>query len=144
MAAPVVAKACPVVLRTIGETAEVLVFRHPLAGMQLVKGTVEPGETAATAALRELVEEAGIAARVVGPLGSSSEIADGQLWHFFQCEADVLPESWVHHAEDDGGHDFAFSWWPLPRAPDATSWHPVFIRALDHVRTALSLPRDSG
>lgn len=139
-----VAKACPVVLRTIGEATEVLVFRHPLAGVQLVKGTVDPGETAASAALRELAEEAGITARVVRLLGSSLEIADGQLWHFFQCETDALPESWVHHAEDDGGYDFAFSWWPLSRVPDPASWHPVFVRALDQVRTALSRPRDTG
>ena len=33
-------KACPVVLRHTTEL-EVLAFRHPLAGLQLVKGTVE-------------------------------------------------------------------------------------------------------
>lgn len=33
-------KACPVVLRHSTEL-EILAFRHPLAGLQLVKGTVE-------------------------------------------------------------------------------------------------------
>ena len=35
-------------------------FRHPLAGIQLVKGTVEPSEKPADAARRELFEESGL------------------------------------------------------------------------------------
>ncbi len=35
-------------------------FRHPLAGIQLVKGTVEPSENPADAARRELFEESGL------------------------------------------------------------------------------------
>ncbi|MHC8286071.1 NUDIX domain-containing protein [Pseudomonas sp. XS1P51] len=46
-------KACPVVLRNI-EQLEILAFRHPLAGLQLVKGSVEPGELTGAAAVREL------------------------------------------------------------------------------------------
>lgn len=52
-------KACPVVLRS-RETLEILAFEHPLAGLQLVKGSVEPGESTDMAAVRELMEEAGI------------------------------------------------------------------------------------
>ena len=57
-------KSCPVVLRA-RETLEILAFEHPLAGLQLVKGSVEPGESTALAAVRELMEEAGCGAHDV-------------------------------------------------------------------------------
>ena len=38
-------------------------FRHPLAGIQLVKGTVEPSENPADAARRELFEESGLVSK---------------------------------------------------------------------------------
>lgn len=129
-------------LRGSGSTIEILVFRHPKAGTQLVKGSVEAGESASDAALRELVEESGLAGRLVRSLGSSAAIDRGQLWHFFLCEADAAGDSWVHHAADDGGYDFAFGWWPLVREPDAASWHPIFVRALAYVRSTI-IPPDS-
>ena len=61
-------KACPVVLRR-GQTLEILAFEHPLAGLQLVKGSVEPGEPTDVAAVRELFEEAGITATAKHALG---------------------------------------------------------------------------
>jgi 8-oxo-dGTP pyrophosphatase MutT (NUDIX family) len=138
-----VAKACPVVLRTIGRPQKYWSFAIQPPACNWSRAPLNLARPA-DAALRELAEEAGIAARIVGSLGSSQSIADGQLWHFFQCDAGALPEDWVHHAEDDGGHDFAFSWWPLSRPLDPASWHRVFIRALDHVRLEFSPPRDSG
>ena len=39
----VVHKAVAAVDRDQGRESELLVFRHPLAGVQLPKGTVEPG-----------------------------------------------------------------------------------------------------
>ncbi|WP_318653947.1 NUDIX domain-containing protein [Pseudomonas sp. Y24-6] len=63
-------KACPVILSGI-PGAHILLFRHPIAGVQLVKGTIEKDETPAQAALRELSEESGIAAAsVVSDMGS--------------------------------------------------------------------------
>lgn len=53
-------KAVPIVLRQGPSGSEVLLFIHPLAGVQLVKGTVEPGESVNEAAIRELAEESGI------------------------------------------------------------------------------------
>ena len=50
-------KVCPVVFRRVDSVVEVLAFEHPVAGYQLVKGTVESGESIETAALRELAEE---------------------------------------------------------------------------------------
>jgi 8-oxo-dGTP pyrophosphatase MutT (NUDIX family) len=38
-------------------------FRHPLAGIKLVKGTFEPAENPANAVRRELFEENGLVAR---------------------------------------------------------------------------------
>jgi 8-oxo-dGTP pyrophosphatase MutT (NUDIX family) len=44
-------------------TQRLLVFRHPLAGVQLPAGTVEPGEDYMAAARREVLEETGWAVR---------------------------------------------------------------------------------
>lgn len=128
-----VGKVCPVVTREATGGREILAFRHPLAGCQLVKGTIEAGETAIAAAVRELAEEAGIVASVSADMGRSSSIAEGQSWHFFAMETGILPENWVHRCADDGGHDFAFFWYALAETPDA-GWHPIFVQALDYVR----------
>ncbi len=127
-------KACPVVLRQQPEAA-VLVFRHPLAGVQLVKGTIEAGEAPAAAALRELQEEAGIGqAWVEAELGLWDSGFQGQVWAFFLCQSDQpLAEFWTHHTEDGGGLDFAFFWQPLA-APATADWHPVYQRALAYIR----------
>lgn len=56
-------KVVPVIFRNINQTTEILVFKHPIAGIQIVKGTVEVNEELETAALRELYEESGILSR---------------------------------------------------------------------------------
>ncbi len=53
-------KVCPVVFRD-ASMQQILAFEHPKAGVQLVKGGIEPGESVRAAALRELAEESGIA-----------------------------------------------------------------------------------
>jgi 8-oxo-dGTP pyrophosphatase MutT (NUDIX family) len=53
-------KACPVIVRRTAGGVEILAFRHPKAGCQLVKGTIEPAESVRRAAERELQEESGI------------------------------------------------------------------------------------
>ena len=53
-------KVVPVVLRVQNAETQILVFHHPLAGIQIVKGTVELNEMLEEAALRELFEESGI------------------------------------------------------------------------------------
>ena len=63
MSKPIVQKVCPIVSRCSNETQEILMFRHPLAGIQLVKGTVEPSENPADAARRELFEESGLVSK---------------------------------------------------------------------------------
>lgn len=44
-----------------GRPRRLLVFRHPLVGLQLPAGTVEPGESPVDAARREVAEETGVA-----------------------------------------------------------------------------------
>ena len=53
-------KVVSVILRDINQRTEILVFKHPIAGIQIVKGTVETNEELEKAALRELYEESGI------------------------------------------------------------------------------------
>ena len=130
-------KACPVVLRS-RKTLEILAFEHPLAGLQLVKGSVEPSESADVAAARELVEEAGIQGRVVQDLGTWRSRITGHTWAFHEClVAKDLPDTWVHHAEDDGGHEFRFFWHPLLAEP-SDAWHQIYKDALEFLRLNLA------
>ena len=103
-------KAVPVVLRSASEDAEILVFEHPQAGVQLVKGTVEHGESIDQAAIRELAEEAGIRGAVCeSDLGAWESGHEGQLWHFREMRVPIsLPSSWEHYTQDGGGHVFKF------------------------------------
>ena len=133
-------KAVPVVLREKNERTEVLLFEHPLAGTQLVKGTVEPGESVSEAAARELQEESGLlAAGVSLDLGTWEQCPVGQVWHFRKVQVGQdLPEHWTHFTEDGGGLTFRFFWHPLD-APAPVSCHPVFVAALSFLRAQLSV-----
>ncbi|MGH8348451.1 MAG: NUDIX domain-containing protein, partial [Pseudomonas sp.] len=81
----------------------ILLFRHPIAGVQLVKGTIETGETPAQTALRELSEESGIvAASIVSDMGCWDAAHLDQIWSFqLCCTQALLPEQWTHHTLDD-------------------------------------------
>src|SRR6476469_8158119 len=87
-------KACPVVFRDDAAFSRILVFRHPSAGIQLVKGTIEPGEDPAKAAVRELCEESGICdARVERNLGLWVSGIEDQVWSLHVCSTlHMLPE----------------------------------------------------
>ncbi|ERE20309.1 NUDIX hydrolase [Pseudogulbenkiania ferrooxidans] len=129
-------KACPLLQRDDGA---LLWFRHPKAGCQLVKGTVEPGETSAQAALCELAEEAGVAkARICRDLGEWASGYQAQVWSFQLCVAEsALPETWSHFCLDDGGLLLEFFWHPLEReAPEGS--HPLYHRALAEARSRLA------
>lgn len=137
-----IGKACPVVLRHREDGTDILVFRHPLAGMQLVKGTVEPGEKPSRTAQRELFEESGVPTQAEGHLlGSDAGIADGQLWHFVLCPVADLPDNWTFRCFDDGGHLFAFSWHRLGAPMAGADWHPVFVRAMASIERMLQEAR---
>jgi 8-oxo-dGTP pyrophosphatase MutT (NUDIX family) len=122
-------KACPVVFRKTGQQLEVLAFRHPTEGYQLVKGTIEIGETVRHAAERELLEESGIVGIASGYLGTVQMEDPDQEWHFVVCRVGPTVETWTHRTLDGGGLDFEFFWHPLTREPDE-NWHPLFKRAL--------------
>jgi 8-oxo-dGTP pyrophosphatase MutT (NUDIX family) len=108
-----------------------LVFTHldrPLtvAGVQVPAGTIESGESASEAAVRETFEETGMRVRVVRELGSSkydmapyrNEIARRT---FFHLELDdEAPERWIAGETDPatGGDAERWEcWWlPIPEA----------------------------
>lgn len=127
-------KACPVVFRD-PSMRHILAFEHPEAGMQLVKGSIEPGEDVRAAALRELEEEAGIAdTAIVRDLGTWNSEDNGHVWSLQLCTfTPRLPEQWVHRCADDGGQALRFFWYDLTQTPD-DKWRPQFRRALDEIR----------
>ncbi|EOU2464937.1 NUDIX domain-containing protein [Vibrio navarrensis] len=128
-------KVCPVVLRKVGEVYELLLFEHPLADVQLVKGTLEStDESFESAALRELEEESGISnvssSRYLGYWESGFQ---NQQWHFVSCEIqDELPNQWSFFTQDDGGHEFKFFWHQLKTQLNFKC-HKVFSDAIKQV-----------
>ena len=125
-------KVCPVVIRRIQGRIEILAFRHPIAGYQLVKGTIEAAETMQAAAERELLEESGVVGTAVGYLGLAQMTDPEQEWHFVACEVGPLPDSWTHRTSDGGGLDFEFFWHPMTEEL-GEGWHPIFKQALGFI-----------
>lgn len=127
-------KACPVLFRD-SSMRQILAFEHPTEGLQLVKGGIEPGEDARSAALRELEEEAGIAnTSILKDLGSWSSGHNGHVWSLQLCTyCPSLPESWTHYCEDDGGHELRFYWHDVYSEP-GEGWAPQYRRALEAIR----------
>jgi 8-oxo-dGTP pyrophosphatase MutT (NUDIX family) len=148
---PAVGKACACLVDPQGR---LLVFHHPGdGGMQLPKGTIEPGEAPAAAVRRELLEESGI--RFDGPLeplGTLERYCDAgvegnlvthrQLWHLFlmRCPASdaPLPERFDHTATgspEEEGLVFAFRWLAEDDALD--DFTLPYRQAIERVRSAL-------
>ncbi|WP_252017898.1 NUDIX domain-containing protein [Vibrio sp. SCSIO 43136] len=128
-------KVCPVVLRISENSRELLLFNHPLADVQLVKGTLELTDSSIeSAALRELEEESGLSnIAQTQYLGCWESGFQNQLWHFVLCEAEQeLPDSWKFYTLDDGGHEFSFFWYKVGSKPDFTC-HKVFSDAIKRV-----------
>lgn len=134
----VVEKACPIVARLSKNCPEILAFRHPLAGKQFVKGTVEASERPIDAAARELFEESGITStNGMRELGSTQIGAPGVTWHFFGLVCYGLPDRWLHYTTDGGGHTFDFFWHPLDKPLDS-EWHSDFHEAYAYFSNRLS------
>lgn len=128
-------KVCPVILRQREESWQILAFRHPQAGTQLIKGTPEAGEQPESAVLRELAEESGInRAIVVEKIGELDIDEAEQHWHIFLCQpTGTLLEESSFFTTDGGGHIFQFFWHSLAEAPDK-SWHKLFRTALAFIQ----------
>lgn len=147
-----IGKACACLVDARGR---LLVFDHPGGGgMQLVKGTIEPGESPADAARRELLEESGIRSdgevQSLGTLlreGSASSEGDArrhrQLWHLFLMRTQRdLPDTFVHRATgspDEEGLLFAFRWLEADDAVDGFAL--PYRQAIHRVRAVLLAPQ---
>lgn len=131
-------KVVPVILRHQVHGLEILAFQHPLAGFQLVKGTIEQEEKYDEAAIRELFEETGLIAEPSPKfIGNFKLKSNQQDWYFYLCELRTdLAETWIHHCWDDGGLDFKFFWYPLNQKPNE-SWHESFQEGLAFLRDKL-------
>lgn len=147
----IVHKACPCVLRKNKDGIEILVFKHPFAGWQIPKGTVEAGEALEVSTLRELAEESGItSASIIKKVGTlerhrgSGPQEDGpmecHIWHLFILKPEqTLPEQWDHMAEGseiESGLTFSFFWCPLDLTHQE-HFDPVFVRVLDQLKMYL-------
>lgn len=136
-------KACPVVVRHEAGRSEILAFRHQYAGCQLVKGTMEAGETIERSAERELLEESGMIGTAGNYLGTVQMSEPEQEWYFVICDVGKAPETWTHRTSDGGGLDFEFFWYPLNQEPNE-SWHPHFKQALAFISQHLDRGAGAG
>ena len=130
-------KACPVVLHPDGAPLRHLLLHHPVAGIQLVKGTVKPHEDPTRAAMRELFEESGLETIAASLLGSSDTIHLQERWHFTLCRIKPpVRDRWRHLCPDDGGHLFHFSWHVL--TDPHPEMDPRFLNALTWIQQTLT------
>lgn len=116
-----VQKACAYITR---DERELLVFEGPgHDGLQIPKGTIEPGEEPREAVFREIVEESGLGA--VGP----TRHLTSDVWtrrrsppkryvrHFFHATVHEPRDRWTHTVTGEGserGSEFEFAWIELP------------------------------
>lgn len=130
-------KACPVVLRKNNNMLELLAFKHPNEGIQLVKGNIKKDERLENACIRELAEESGIQAQVVKQLGVWEPNFKNQVWGFCLMHyEDILPDTWDFETKDDGGHKFSFYWQPL-NSPLNDNWNEVYKRAFQYIKNTV-------
>ena len=132
-------KACPVILRVAqNNELEILAFKHPIAGNQLVKGTIEEHETLEHACIRELEEESGLIGEVKYDLGVWNSGFKDHVWGF--CLVNVerpLENEWSIFTEDDGGLNFNFFWQPLNEELNS-NWHYLFKNAVEFIKKAIT------
>ena len=116
-----VPRAFAFVIREEALVPQLLVFDHPDGTTQIPKGRIDPGESPAVAAMRELEEESGlrldspshlktVTRQFVRP--DTSEVVD-ETWHLFHFPAPPgVLEYWTHHAVDEE-MDYAYRWLPI-------------------------------
>ena len=113
-----------IVLRDGNDEPEVLVVHRPIYDdWSLPKGKLDPGENDETAAVREVVEETGVEARITGNADSIEYIdrrGRQKVVRYFMMD---VVEDPGHRVPDDEVDIVA--WWPI-----------------GYARTALTYPRD--
>jgi len=121
---PPVLAAGAVCWRLIGGTARILVVhRGDRADVSLPKGKVDPGETLPETAVRELMEETGLAVTLGAPLGTVEYVLPGgrdKVVHYWSCEID---EHALELAKFTPNAEIAaLEWLPLDKARKKLSY----------------------
>lgn len=121
-------KALAYVVRDSKSEKQLLVFEHPKTkNIEVVRGTVDQGESSLQTAERELFEEAGLSLKAQRRLGfesifmKSGPFRQGPLEHqLYECflfdGSRVEKNEWVHQVSGGGGDEgmkFRFFWIPL-------------------------------
>ena len=112
-------------------------FRHPLAGIQLVKGTVEPSENPADAARRELFEESGLVSKQ--PLffiGKNTRMGLLTNLVFYHLDRLYKRKQGFHCAPDDGCIELQCFWHAL-QAPPPPDCGALYAHVLNYARPQL-------
>ena len=126
----IVEKVCPLVLRRKHAGYEILAFEHPQARFQLVKGTIEIGESIHEVCRRELKEESGLVGVVGEDLGSWQYSQESPVWALclMKVEGDI-PEHWQYATNDGGGLLFDFFWQGVNTVL-SKKFHPIYIAVI--------------
>lgn len=150
----VVGKVCACVVREGAEGLELLAFDHPVAGTQLPKGTLEPGEDPLDGVLRELSEETGLSSvdvvrrigkwvRMTGAGPEENGDTERHDWEIFLLRPrDELSSSWTHVASGstaEVGKEFRCRWLSLDDAVGG-KLHPLFSQVIVMLRQAVGGP----
>jgi 8-oxo-dGTP pyrophosphatase MutT (NUDIX family) len=108
------------IMRGDGEEKKMLVFAEQgfeHLGFQVPGGTVEPGESLLDAVVREVMEEAGLAARPVRLLGDHSYFSEAHGQHmtryYYEMESDCPEERFTHvvqSGDEDNGWIYHYEW----------------------------------
>jgi 8-oxo-dGTP pyrophosphatase MutT (NUDIX family) len=102
---------------------QLYVFRHERSepGIQVPKGSIQPGETPLVAAIRETYEESGLQVEqmcFLGEVAMSDGVWHNEHWHVFWAEApQETPDTFLHRVTgngEDSEHKFSYFLTPLP------------------------------
>ena len=97
----IILKVTAFIIKNDGNAPEILLFKHPYAGVQIPAGTVNPGESTEDAVLREVREETGLKRiSIVKYLGEHEE-------HLPEDQKIILKNTKVYARPDVSSFDWA-------------------------------------